>query len=261
MSQSSEYSHEATVKAITSFYEFMKRMHSEEAVLLQYPPPTGWPQITHESFAGLDKTKAVIELLRHIPYFVIEPCILESTRPICYIDRQYCEEIKRWPALEPPELDNEEGRLPGYIIGLASAREEQVGYTLLLDTKRGVVILWKNDGNLPRWTQTSDADPYDVDADPYGPQGWKCMPTYRIETFFEFCKEQYRLMNWMPDMQDLTRGAVVQLNDPEHVSEGALRRRQIMTDAGWPGIDGDGTGWDKETAEREMDEHADDIAC
>ncbi|KAF4821173.1 hypothetical protein CGCTS75_v011157 [Colletotrichum tropicale] len=256
MSQSSEYSHDATVKAITSFYEFMKRMHGEEEAVLKYPPPTGWPQITHESFAGLDKTKEVIELLRHIPYFVIEPCILESTRPRCFIDSQFCEEIKKWPALEPPELDDEEGRLPGYIISLASAREEQVGWTVLLDTKRGVVILWKNDGNLPNWTRTSDADPYDVDADQYGPQGWKCMPTYRIETFFEFCKEQYRIMNWTPD---LLRGDVCQPNDNDNPCEDDLRRRQIMRDAGWPGTDVDGTGWDREKAEKALEEYEKEI--
>ncbi|KAF4872700.1 hypothetical protein CGCSCA1_v008094 [Colletotrichum siamense] len=256
MSQSFEYSHDATVKAITSLYEFMERMYGEEEALLKYPPPTGWPQITHESFAGLGKTTEVIELLRHIPYFVNEPCILESTSPNYYVETQYCEEIKRWPSLEPAGLDNEEGRLPGYIIALASAREEQVGWTLLLDTKRGVVILWKNDGNLPGWAWNWDADMYDVDADQYGPQGWKCMPTYRIETFFEFCKEQYRIMNWTPD---LLRGDVCQPNDNDNPCEDDLRRRQIMRDAGWPGTDGDGTGWDREKAEKALEEYEEEI--
>ncbi|CAI0650792.1 unnamed protein product [Colletotrichum noveboracense] len=195
---------------------------------MEYPPPTGWPQITYESFAGLGKMKEVIDLLRHIPYFVIDSCILKSTRPRDYIDSQFCEEIKKWPALEPAELDNEEGRLPGYI----------------------------NDGDLPGWAWDWGADMYDVDADQYGPERWKCMPTYRIETFFEFCKEQYRIMNWTPD---LLRGDACQPNDNDNPSEDDLRRRQIMRDAGWPGTDGDGTGWDREKAEKDLEEYEEEI--
>ncbi|KAL0932162.1 uncharacterized protein CTRU02_213115 [Colletotrichum truncatum] len=249
------YSHDETVEGITSFYELMLRIHGEDMAILERPPPTGWPQITVESFAGLGKTEEVIKLLRHIPYLVTGPdavpCILESTSPIEYIDTQFCEEVKKLPPVEPLEDDTDE-RLPGHILRFAEGRRD--GYTLLIDTRRGVVVLWKNDGNLPRWTGNFDADFYDENEDPYGKDGWKCMPTYRIKTFFDFCMEQYLVLNWLPD---LVSGGVIQIDDPASPNESQLKRRQIMIDAGWPGVDGQGTEWDKKKAMRETEEAQD----
>jgi len=80
---------------------------------------------------------------------------------------------------------------------------------------------------------------------------WKISPAYSPEDFFEMCKEQFRIMNWMPVLHDGCRGKVVQL--PRHqVFEGEhLRMKQVLQAAGWPG-DGEARGWDKAGAEVAM---------
>ncbi|KAK1672325.1 hypothetical protein BDP55DRAFT_673554 [Colletotrichum godetiae] len=53
------YSHEATVAAITSYYELLARVHPGSVSSLKHPPPGGWPQITSESFSILGRNDTV----------------------------------------------------------------------------------------------------------------------------------------------------------------------------------------------------------
>lgn len=65
----SEQSWQATANAVRKYYTFLTEVLGcllPECV--EEPPPEGWPNITEESLAGLEKTKAVIEVLRHLPY-------------------------------------------------------------------------------------------------------------------------------------------------------------------------------------------------
>lgn len=64
----SVYNLQETIDVVTSFYQFLQKLPFLEPSDIFYPPPEGWPHITQESFACLNKTYDVIELLRHLPY-------------------------------------------------------------------------------------------------------------------------------------------------------------------------------------------------
>jgi hypothetical protein len=51
-----------------SFYEYFTTLLSLDPSEIDYPPQTGWPEITAASPAGLNKNKDVIGLLKNIPY-------------------------------------------------------------------------------------------------------------------------------------------------------------------------------------------------
>lgn len=81
-----QYSHDTTVEAITSFYQFVNHMHPDGFATIDYPPSTGWPLISATSFAP--RAAAVIELLRYIPYLRGCPRIMADTEPVDYLDHQ-----------------------------------------------------------------------------------------------------------------------------------------------------------------------------
>lgn len=64
----STYNREQIVAAVTDFYQFLTTLPYVEPDDILYPPPEGWPQITKDRLAFLNKTNEVIELLRHLPY-------------------------------------------------------------------------------------------------------------------------------------------------------------------------------------------------
>lgn len=63
-----KYNRETTVAAVTAFYQSLSTLPHFNPSDILYPPPTGWRNITQESFSAYGKTEEVIELLRHLPY-------------------------------------------------------------------------------------------------------------------------------------------------------------------------------------------------
>jgi len=210
------YSHSATVATMTSFYEFIKRMYGD-VVVLKYPPPSGWPQITELPGGVWQPTPAVIQLLQHIPYFVRErswdpPVLLEGARPVDYrqsfvfIAGEIAKEKRREEekkergqvsassaSEEREQPAEDDGRLPPHMFELA--RQYRHGYNIIVDTKRGVVIWWDDSDRDPAvGGPVGDAEPEDDCVKRWWKNGWKAAPTFRIETFFEMCKEQYTLL-------------------------------------------------------------------
>lgn len=61
------YSRQGTIAAITRYYKFLIDMYMDSDVV-EYPPETGWPEITPATMQAIGKTDEVIELLRHLPY-------------------------------------------------------------------------------------------------------------------------------------------------------------------------------------------------
>jgi hypothetical protein len=130
------YSREEAVVAIRSFYEFFTTLPSLDPSDIDYPPPTGWPQITASSLAGLNKNEDVIDLLRHIPYITWDVQIAYQTHVIDYTGADVQQSI-------------EKGQAEGYIVPVgAGVVPEHVailtmggryGSFLLLDTKEGRV--------------------------------------------------------------------------------------------------------------------------
>ncbi|KAL2063177.1 hypothetical protein VTL71DRAFT_6249 [Oculimacula yallundae] len=84
----------------------------------------------------------------------------------------------------------------------------------------------------------SDSDTFDYDDRLFA---WRVSPAFSPEDFFEKCKEQFRIMNWMPTLWHLDHMTHLYTHQ-EFVGE-HLEMRNIMINAGWPG-DGEGHGWD-----------------
>ncbi|KAI8299822.1 hypothetical protein K4K59_001914 [Colletotrichum sp. SAR11_240] len=285
------YSHEATVAAIKSYYEFIDRMHPNETAL-EYPPANGWPQITQESFASLGKTHDVIELLRHIPYFADDEIeILASTKPRSFIDPQLCEMIHEASerlrsklALEETgnqskiqeNITEDEDGFPCSMILLAIG--EEYGFKVYLDTTFGLIILTMNGGNFPNCEPKIKGDmsnPYidwdaveaqhqrrlegsvdeEDDENDVGQNDWRTTKSqaFRIDSFFDMCREQWRLMNFMPMLEDPGRVAMLEHANP---SEDEVVRQNILKAVGWPGLeDNVEIKWDKESAQKRMIEY------
>ncbi|KAI3538015.1 hypothetical protein CSPX01_09812 [Colletotrichum filicis] len=234
-SSQAEYSLKATVAAITSYYELLARVHPDSVCSLEYPPSGGWPQITSESFCILGRNDTVIELMRHIPGGGVP--ITSSMFTLAVL-----------------------------------AEEKEEGYDVLLETEHNIVtapippdaehIKWgggdedeaedeKDDGSNGEDSEDSEED---VDIYTLG-HNWRYSPTYRINTFFNMCLEQWKVMNWMPKMEwagqigKRYRSAETELDE----TYGDGLRQKIMREAGWPGTGEEvGLGWDKAKAEKQM---------
>jgi hypothetical protein len=255
------YSHDSTVRAIASYYEFLSRTHPlfEPGDIL-YPPPDGWPQITAETIPG--KNQTVIRLLQHIPY------LGQPGRPLCIARTanaiQYnCEEVQK----QLREEEDEEGtwtkqilnkNFPPHVILLARGGNDS--YYLLIDIERGVAV-WGN----PRGSWTAYVNEYTRLETPLtpknvkedGPDWWMDNATFGIEEFCEYLKQQFRDLNWLPHPWGTTEdaGGVYEVDtfpdEERRVNvEGERDVIEIMRDAGWPGDGEAGGGWRREQARR-----------
>ncbi|KAL3294220.1 hypothetical protein RB213_012645 [Colletotrichum asianum] len=269
-SETYSYSHDAAVAAITSYYELIARLQRDETQL-EYPPPGGWPQITRESFASLGKTDAVIDLLRHIPYFTDDTIeILNITNPRCFINsflyemihadseeqRRESQDLKEVEQNKIPDTVVDEDGFPRGMILFAYG--EEYGFKVYLDTTYGLIILTMNGGNFPRCEPDFEGDHENSDdeeeaEDIFGDNDWRSgakSEAFRIQTFFDLCKEQWRRMNLMPRLEHL--GRIDMLQHPEPSLDQAVRQR-MLRNAGWPGTGPEvGMEWDKKKAKKDM---------
>ncbi|KAB5570100.1 hypothetical protein GE09DRAFT_696008 [Coniochaeta sp. 2T2.1] len=64
------YSREATIAAVTDYYEFLTKLYLDSSRVI-YPPAGGWPSIVNarpKQLAALGKSDEVLGLLAHLPY-------------------------------------------------------------------------------------------------------------------------------------------------------------------------------------------------
>ena len=311
------------VKAITSFYAFLKAMHSEKDGLGRFnqPPSTGWTHVPRDFFPHY--TDEVVDLVRHLPYYRDERFfVLPDTNLTIDADphhlqmledaRKYEEERQELEKDLDPDVaanqqdpvdsdsaddDGSEPDYPPYIFVLAEGG--QYGSSILVDTKHNAIIWWEyGDGcrDIPKnitskyacdyWlSYSNDLDEKGVDTtdrknenksngfehkdddenegededdeswdgldDDRRGDAWKTSPAYSPEDFFEMCKEQFRILNWMPVLHDWERGQVIELYRHQEWTGEDLKTMKILRDAGWPG-DGEGGEWDKAAAEVAM---------
>lgn len=60
------YDRDEFIRLLTDYYHFLLRVFSDDIVV--QPAPGGWPSISQESLAALERNDTVIDLLRHMPY-------------------------------------------------------------------------------------------------------------------------------------------------------------------------------------------------
>lgn len=212
MSQSTShaYSETATIAAIQRYFEFLTQLYLPAAAIKE-PTPTGWPEITREAFAALNKDDTVVSLLAHLPYLSKEDYDFQDFDEIevaggCQFadwrlqvpanDDGNAEEIRREVGLV------KEGHLwdkvPSHVFGLTTGgRDKSIP---LLDTRRGVVYWIDAPNNLvEHYEGRSDAlEPTKVRM---GDEAWDFAadaPMWSIEGFFEMLKEEFRAMRMVP---------------------------------------------------------------
>ncbi|KAK0122534.1 hypothetical protein ONS96_009576 [Cadophora gregata f. sp. sojae] len=274
-----EYSQERMVSAISSFYSFLKGMHSESGGMgdFEYPPPEGWPHITKNLFPG--NTDRVIELIRHLPYYDDKSFLVMPDTPLLALGapsncvalerelrrkgEEGCEDISTKDGVDI--VDKSTGsRFPPHIFALAAAG--QYGSSILVDTKYNTIIWWKYDNTylempeeftskytvLGCYADYSEdevgGDEAQCEIDQCGPDAWGIMGAWRPEDFFEMCKDQFRILNWLPVLDESCRGKVIEVSEHQTWEDTELKLKRIMLNPGWPRY-GEGGGWDKIRAE------------
>ncbi|KAK4443008.1 hypothetical protein QBC34DRAFT_417746 [Podospora aff. communis PSN243] len=237
-----QYSHDTAVASITRFYEFIERLYGNKTCSLEYPPPTGWSQITPDLGPHLNLGPEALDLVRHIPYFRAggaRPCVMTACHPVDYRHiaentRKHLQETGRrqkrdW---DNPDLDR---KYPPHIFPLAESVHYQWGCNILIDTSRGVAI-WHNVDGKPLSEGFPEPDEPCVDEGGVflsDLDGWKVVPAWKIETFFRMAEEQLTALNWIPELEaeDELQEVEVYGEPDEEQSE----RARIMREAGWPG--------------------------
>ena len=139
------YSRDEVVSTITSFYEWLAKLHLP-ASAIKYPPPGGWPYITPKYLAFMNKTDTVVDLLRHIPYIERdsewEPYqIYEKTSVMDYTGeyfRKFSVACKNPHSADPMDVVT---ALPPHVATIANTSEGRDGYYFFLDTERGTMTM------------------------------------------------------------------------------------------------------------------------
>jgi hypothetical protein len=134
-----ETSWKPIVEAVRDYYDFLANdLGAIPSNCIVDAPEEGWPSITQSSLAGLEKTDAVIELLRHLPYIeyshTVNTKVAFSTIAIDY--REYGKhgvaEGKRSQFF--PVGDEE---FPPHVVVFTEEDEDYHGSLLLIDTQNG----------------------------------------------------------------------------------------------------------------------------
>ncbi|KAF2456015.1 hypothetical protein BDY21DRAFT_347701 [Lineolata rhizophorae] len=236
-----KYSQDATVRAISSYYNFLSTILFDlEPEEIEWPPPSGWPQITEADGDYLNKNKTVIELLRHLPYFRQPPgdpyVWMQDTPVLCYQQGVgYADDYERTLFVDPYESE-----VPPHVVSLARGLRD--AYYVMLDTERGV-IYWGDGDEVPEDTTLITHEAVDRRHD------WMNEPTWPIEDFFEMLKRKFRDLKWIA----VNPTDIREIDDVYPVDEEYDLMRKALRDAGWPG-DGEGGGWDRDAAAKRFSE-------
>lgn len=123
------------VDAVRKYYNFLvEELGAIPADCVEYPPEEGWPTISEESLAGLEKTKKVVDVLRHLPY--IKYCsgfnvqIAFATEALDYRDAEVAVgDRNRW-------IPHGSLEFPPHVVVLTADGSGYYGSQVLLDTEK-----------------------------------------------------------------------------------------------------------------------------
>jgi hypothetical protein len=247
------YSEEACISVIQDYCHFLAKLYLDESKVVE-PPEGGWPSITPEAFAPLNKSDTVVSLLRHLPY-IQQPNpggdLITVGAPLCWFAdwAQIC--APGW--LDTPQdvedvqvmsqnlnilvIDPEEQPklIPPHVIGLTfGARNNS---TILLDTELAVIYWVDCPGRIergedhPAWhheTRVHD------DVFEYAPEEeveWRSCPAWPVAGFFAMLKQEFIELRFIPTSSTEVVD-VVRLSPACH---GVLQ--DIYHQHGWPDLD------------------------
>jgi hypothetical protein len=237
------YSHNATIAAITDYFEFLASMYMKESAILR-PPEGGWPQITADGLRehGVDKTDEVVHLLRHLPYIdLLQDGTCFDTGPM---GTGFCpwviaagrgEEDILWALMSTEgSLHLDDGLIPPHVIGLTKSRYDH----FMLDTKLGV-IYWPECVDTIRFKTPSPErifdDPWDSEYTPEREGNWRGEGVaWPAVDFFELLKDMFRRLFFVP-----LSSRTVWLDENLAVDEEPMVRavQTVYREHGWPDLE------------------------
>ncbi|KAK4044654.1 hypothetical protein C8A01DRAFT_31150 [Parachaetomium inaequale] len=229
------YSREATVAAVSGYYEFLASMYLDESDI-QRPPEGG----------GLGKTDEVIMLLCHLPYLrTTLDSGSKSVQAGPYACRFYSW-IDFFRSLDRPGVDVEYeleepkimaedsniGPVPAHVVGLISTKED----LFMLDTELGVVYWLSCPGRI-RWGPTLTRERILDDAYDYAAEeeaDWRAEPVWAVADFFELLKDQFRRLWAIPMSPSVVYDFDMRLRD--QVKDALPLVQAIYREHGWPDL-------------------------
>ncbi|KUJ19066.1 uncharacterized protein LY89DRAFT_475940 [Mollisia scopiformis] len=200
--RTSTYNRDEVVRLITEFYQFLACMPFIEPEDIQYPAPSGWPNITPERFAALDKTDAVIDLLAHLPYIrnhsfglgrgMYSTCIWFQTCALNYAEDPFKTsplDLEKIEYLKLPVPDSEPVVVPPHVAVWTEQEVPLVGHIFMIDTMDGTITEypdWRDCG----WAQYPQHDP----------RSWRNEydKTMLLSEFLDEMKQGYLELRWIP---------------------------------------------------------------
>lgn len=151
------YSREEFLTAYNDFLAFATKMYLDPSTY-EWPPSTGWPEMTIDSMRHFGKTPAVVDLLRNLPY---PKHLMHDSRPQIMPNMVFA----AWHIDSPgwsQSKDNAEGycamteghdeyeHVPASVVGLAY--RPKIDHGVLLDTKLGVVYWIEAANEFQEWS-------------------------------------------------------------------------------------------------------------
>jgi hypothetical protein len=209
------YSHEETLAAVQEYIAYATKMYLDESDY-EWPPSTGWPNITPESMRFFGKTDNVIQLLRYLPYPTDED---PNKRPelmpaLAFAPFQLQEFGQSAKSAETMRFATEGvifEHVRAHVVGLAMRQRNDHG--VLLDTKLGVVF-WHEAATEFIWFSPFPVigGLYDSDNDSeregneeggiaisVGEREWReCEAVWTIADFFATLKHNLKELHFVP---------------------------------------------------------------
>ena len=130
------------VDAVRRYYSFLSNdLGAIPSDCIVDAPGEGWPEISKSSLAGLEKTDAVIELLRHLPY--INTSTNDNTQiafSTSAIDYRAIGNYKVFEGQRSRFLPAGDKEFPPHVVVLTEEGEDYHGSLLLLDVENGKML-------------------------------------------------------------------------------------------------------------------------
>lgn len=227
------FNHDEFIRLVTDYYDFCS--HSFWNVPIHYAPPGGWPSVTDDIIAKLDKNDVAAKLIRHLPYpeynmdpnYVGDtPFVIEDTMLVDY----RCENIQNWVRGDSGYgIDPE--KTPSHCVVIAMSLGTS-GYYVVVDTKEGHVYWGDINGehDEPEQDLNEVLEEYVGDKDEEWRDGCN---VYTPSDFFALCKKRFIEMRWIGLRP--TEIKSLRMNEEWGSNEEHNQMVDAIKEAGWPG--------------------------
>lgn len=220
-----------TVDVITSHYKFLTtHLPHLEPSHLRLPPSTGWLGINSNSLSRLNKSAAVIDLLRHLPYISQQACNSSFAQNVKVIDFPFWVErqAQDYEKIEPLGYPVLEAALPPHAVVLTTGDKWASHY--VLDTERGTITDWSMH-HRPEESGTDNS----LNHAMTGSESWMSHPTKPIAEFFHDLRQKFLDLEWVPRVGGNSEGIEEHWPGVKHVHLDYLA--DVYQVFGWPHLD------------------------